>query len=165
MVAGMSGSPVYIDGKLAGALSLKFGQFTQGAAGGRHADRGHALVARGRRTAARQQSSRRMPVLTAGREASGSFAGAERVRRAILCATRMGPHAWRFRPAAFLEPIASPLVFSGFLPPRSGNSRLTGQPYGMVATPGGSAERSAGRRANQRPATWSAWCWSRAISR
>src|SRR5713226_4708243 len=29
VVAGMSGSPVYIDGKLAGALSLKFGIFTK----------------------------------------------------------------------------------------------------------------------------------------
>ena len=29
VVAGMSGSPVYIDGKLAGALSLKFGQFNK----------------------------------------------------------------------------------------------------------------------------------------
>src|SRR4029453_7825573 len=29
VVAGMSGSPVYIDGKLAGALSLKLGVFTK----------------------------------------------------------------------------------------------------------------------------------------
>jgi len=29
VIAGMSGSPVYIDGKLAGALSLKFGQFNK----------------------------------------------------------------------------------------------------------------------------------------
>ena len=29
VVAGMSGSPVYIDGKLAGALSLKLGQFSK----------------------------------------------------------------------------------------------------------------------------------------
>ena len=29
MVAGMSGSPVYIEGKLAGALSLKLGTFTK----------------------------------------------------------------------------------------------------------------------------------------
>ncbi len=29
VVAGMSGSPVYIDGKLVGAIALKFGQFTK----------------------------------------------------------------------------------------------------------------------------------------
>ena len=29
VVAGMSGSPVYIDGKLAGAVSLKFGMFVK----------------------------------------------------------------------------------------------------------------------------------------
>jgi len=29
VVAGMSGSPVYLDGKLAGALSLKLGVFTK----------------------------------------------------------------------------------------------------------------------------------------
>src|SRR3970282_737864 len=29
VVSGMSGSPVYIDGKLAGALSLRFGAFTK----------------------------------------------------------------------------------------------------------------------------------------
>jgi len=34
VVAGMSGSPVYIDGKLAGALSLKLGIFTKDAIGG-----------------------------------------------------------------------------------------------------------------------------------
>ena len=34
VVAGMSGSPVYIDGKLAGALSLKLGSFTREAIGG-----------------------------------------------------------------------------------------------------------------------------------
>jgi len=34
VVAGMSGSPVYIDGKLAGALALKLGSFTKEAIGG-----------------------------------------------------------------------------------------------------------------------------------
>src|SRR6202046_5962113 len=34
VVAGMSGSPVYIDGKLAGALSLKFGVFVKEPLGG-----------------------------------------------------------------------------------------------------------------------------------
>ncbi len=34
VVAGMSGSPVYFDGKLAGALSLKIGNFTKDAIGG-----------------------------------------------------------------------------------------------------------------------------------
>src|SRR5580698_389704 len=34
VVAGMSGSPVYFDGKLAGALSLKLGSFTKEAIGG-----------------------------------------------------------------------------------------------------------------------------------
>src|SRR5271169_1976547 len=34
VVAGMSGSPVYFDGKLAGALSLKLGLFTKEAIGG-----------------------------------------------------------------------------------------------------------------------------------
>ena len=38
VVAGMSGSPVYIDGKLAGALSLKLGHICQGTAGGSHTD-------------------------------------------------------------------------------------------------------------------------------
>ena len=34
VASGMSGSPVYFDGKLAGALSLKLGQFTKEAIGG-----------------------------------------------------------------------------------------------------------------------------------
>src|ERR1039458_9293269 len=34
VVAGMSGSPVYIDGKLVGALALKFGSFTKEPLGG-----------------------------------------------------------------------------------------------------------------------------------
>ena len=34
VVAGMSGSPVYLEGKLAGALSLKLGVFTKEAIGG-----------------------------------------------------------------------------------------------------------------------------------
>ena len=39
VVAGMSGSPVYLEGKLAGALSLKLGCLYQGADRGRHSDR------------------------------------------------------------------------------------------------------------------------------
>ena len=41
----MSGSPVYIDGKLAGALSLKFGIFTKEPLARRDSDRGHAVAA------------------------------------------------------------------------------------------------------------------------
>ena len=55
VVAGMSGSPVYIDGKLAGRAVAEIRPVQQGAAGGRDADSGHSLDADRRRAAAGNQ--------------------------------------------------------------------------------------------------------------
>ena len=42
VVAGMSGSPVYLDGKLAGALAFRIGEFSKEPIAGRDAHRGDA---------------------------------------------------------------------------------------------------------------------------
>ena len=55
----MSGSPVYIDGRLIGAVSYSIGAFFEGADRGHHADCGDE--GRDRAAAARRQRRRRAP--------------------------------------------------------------------------------------------------------
>ncbi len=114
VVAGMSCSPVYIEGKLAGALSLKLGIFTKEAIAGvtpiEDVLRPPDASALGK-TATTQSFP--LPSGDSGRSALPS--------------------------GAALEPIETPLVFSGF---QSGaiqrfSSEFAG--YGMVAAQGGSA--------------------------
>ncbi len=138
VVAGMSGSPVYIEGKLAGALSLKFGIFTKEAMGGvtpiesilevqpttdaPNSERARA-AAPGEFAALPEQPS------AADAAASKQYAiPAEMAQRAGL------------RTSAYLAPIETPLVFSGFQ--QAALNRFGGDfaSYGMVATQGGTAE-------------------------
>jgi len=113
VVAGMSGSPVYLDGKLAGALSLKLGIFTK--------------------------------------EAIAGVTPIEDVLRPpqSKAAAQMIPQQYELPKEAVaqntlpngssLEPIETPLVFSGFQ--SSTLQKFAGQleGYGLVATQGGTA--------------------------
>ena len=140
VVAGMSGSPVYIDGKLAGALSLKFGQFNKEPLAG----------------VTPIQDILSMPTgdpLPGARMADGSGPlNSQDVVEASLLSPRMEdryplPSQWaRVAGAsggAFLQPIASPLVLSGFTPAALRRFAGDWEAYGMMATPGGSAEPQA----------------------
>ena len=111
VVAGMSGSPVYIDGKLAGALSLKLGIFTKEPIAGVTpiAD----VLAGGGSPVTNASNGIQGPVSTELAKNAGLQGGAE------------------------LHSIETPLVFSGYQP--SAIQRFAGQlnDLGFVAAQGG----------------------------
>ena len=110
VVAGMSGSPVYLDGKLAGALSLKLGIFTKEPIAG--VTPIHDVL----NPPPTATSEVPMPQLAVP---SGTST------RAMLPS------------GSALEPIETPLVFSGFQPATLQQFANQLQGYGLVATPGG----------------------------
>jgi hypothetical protein len=111
VVAGMSGSPVYLEGKLAGALSLKLGIFTKEPIAGVTpiAD----VLAGGGISAANSSGAAQGPVSNELASRAGLQGGAE------------------------LRSIETPLVFSGFQSSaiQKFSSQLDG--YGLVAAQGG----------------------------
>ena len=113
VVAGMSGSPVYLDGKLAGALSLKLGIFTKEPIAG---------------------VTPIENILTPPSQPLAAQAATQQFSVPSESATRTGLPS-----GSALEPIETPLVFSGFPPAalRQFASQLQG--YGMVAAQGGTA--------------------------
>jgi hypothetical protein len=136
VAAGMSGSPIYIDGRLAGALSLRFGQFNKEPLGG-------------------VTPIQDILSLPTGDSASPAANAADDVTHAEpLQASAIGEGAryslsgsWagpaNVSGGAFLQPIASPLVLSGFTPTTLRQFAPEWEAYGLVATPGGSAEPQA----------------------
>jgi len=114
VVAGMSGSPVYLDGKLAGALSLKLGVFTKEPIGG--VTPIEDILNPPSQNAAAQPSSQQfgLPSESAAR-------------------------TWLPSGSA-LEPIETPLVFSGFQPAAIQQFANQLQGYGLVAAQGGTAK-------------------------
>ncbi len=144
VVAGMSGSPVYIDGKLAGALSLKFGVFVKEPLGGVTPIENILSIPSDENPANPKALSVRSTVADNG----GTTAP---MGLASSLASSMSGQKPRYPvPAnyaqlagasgdAYLEPIASPLVFSGFAPATLRQYAGDWAPYGMVATAGGTA--------------------------
>jgi len=117
VVAGMSGSPVYLDGKLAGALSLKLGVFTK------EAIAGVTPIA----------DVLRQPTQTAG-AGETLTAGAQQFeipKDALARNILPGGSA--------LQQIETPLVFSGFQPAALQPFSAELQSYGFVAAQGGTA--------------------------
>jgi SpoIVB peptidase S55 len=121
VVAGMSGSPVYLDGKLAGALSLKLGIFTKDPIAGVTpiADVVHPPTA----TSAPSPSAQQLGLPLDASALSSSSA----ISRAALPS------------GSSLEPIETPLVFSGFQPATLQQFAPQIQNYGFVAAQGGTA--------------------------
>jgi hypothetical protein len=120
VVAGMSGSPVYIDGKLAGAIAYKFGTFTSEAIGGMTPIEEELSV-----------------------DAYGPAVPATAAKRATpVGASYALPQPWAKQMdvgnGEDLEPIAAPLVFSGFLPSVIGRFSNQLEQYGMAVAEGGS---------------------------
>ena len=115
VVAGMSGSPVYIDGKLVGALSLKLGTFTKEPIAG---------------------VTPIQDVLTPPAEASqaSTQAAAAQLSLPSEASTRTG-----LPTNSVLQPIETPLVFSGFQASALQQFGSQIQGYGLVATQGGTA--------------------------
>jgi hypothetical protein len=109
VVAGMSGSPVYFDGKLAGALSLKLGTFTKEPIGG----------------VTPIEDIFHPPVTAAGAQA-----GYRPVALPPQTSSVLGT-------GAALQPIETPLVFSGFQSSTLQQFAPQLQNFGFVATQGG----------------------------
>ena len=97
VVAGMSGSPVYLDGKLAGALAFRIGEFSKEPIAGV------------------TPIAEMFEISAMDRSPGGSTVNAE---AAVHASTRTsGPGADTFAArdyANYLKPIEAPLVFSGF---------------------------------------------------
>lgn len=118
VVAGMSGSPVYLEGKLAGALSLKLGIFTKDPIGGV------------------------TPIADVIRPPAGSSTSTANSAQAIpldpAILQRTSP-LLTIPSSASLAPIETPLVFSGFQPAAMQQFAPQIQSYGFVAAQGGTA--------------------------
>ena len=113
VVAGMSGSPVYFEGKLAGALSLKLGIFTKDAVAG---------------------VTPIQDVLNAVAQPTGSQLSAQALSVPSDASSRFGLPS-----GAALEPIESPLVFSGIDPLAIQRFAKDLQGYGFVVAQGGTS--------------------------
>src|SRR5690242_16521868 len=113
VVAGMSGSPVYLDGKLAGALSLKLGIFTKEPIAG---------------------VTPIQDVLNPPSQAAPAQASTQQLGLPSEASTRTGLPS-----GSALEPIETPLVFSGFHPAALQQFANQLQGYGFVAAQGGTA--------------------------
>ena len=128
VVAGMSGSPVYFEGKLAGALSLKLGVFTKEAIGGVTPIQSMLEV---------EKDSVSPPGSAAGASAvnTGMFPAASRLALPQEFSARTSAGAGQF-----LVPIETPLISAGLYPDTIAqfSKQLSG--WGMSMMAGGSAE-------------------------
>jgi len=113
VVAGMSGSPVYLEGKLAGALSLKLGIFTKEPIAG---------------------VTPIQDVLNPPAQAAPIQAAGQQLNLRSEVSTGTGLPS-----GSALEPIETPLVFSGFQPAALQPFASQLQSYGFVAAYGGTA--------------------------
>jgi hypothetical protein len=140
VVAGMSGSPVFINGKLAGALSLKLGMFTKEAIGGvtpiaNMYDINNALPADGaaKVTAASPKSNpdaNSWATVSAGSYALRIPVSNELARRASHDA------------GSYLVPIETPLIMTGVYPETIAQFASQFSALGMTAMVGGKAAPS-----------------------
>src|SRR5437879_1043625 len=113
VVAGMSGSPVYLEGKLAGALSLKLGIFSKEPIAG---------------------VTPIQDVLNPPSQPPAAQAAPRQLGPPSDTSTRTALPS-----GSALEPIETPLVFSGFQPTALQQFASQLQGYGIVATQGGTA--------------------------
>ncbi|MBI1738046.1 MAG: hypothetical protein HYR58_02225, partial [Acidobacteria bacterium] len=135
VVAGMSGSPVYIEGKLAGALSLRFGQFSKEAIAGVTPIQ-NMYDADPPASGPPQAGTEAVPPPAAG--GPSESAAATQIALPAEMARRVGAGD-----GGYLTKIDTPLVFSGFHPEVIQRFGPQFAAYGMVATQGGTAPASA----------------------
>jgi len=133
VVAGMSGSPVYFDGKLAGALSLRMGVFTKEAIGGVTPIANMMDVEK----AAEMPAPPATPVSKPSAEAIRNDLTAVRIP--------LGQNFERFTSAGagqFLVPIETPLIASGMYPQTLAQFDKQLSTWGMAVMTGGTAPPS-----------------------
>jgi hypothetical protein len=129
VVAGMSGSPVYFDGKLAGALSLKLGTFTKEAIGGV------------------TPIENMLDVEKAAATPASSMPGATPTNPASIAESRIPlPESYARQTSAgsgqFLVPIETPLVATGLYPETIAQFGKQLSAWGMTMMAGGTAAPS-----------------------
>lgn len=124
VAGGMSGSPVYIEGKLAGALSLRFGSFAKEPLAGVTPIESMLELP----TSGGERSSQQTPASEAAARGYAAYPLPQEI------AQQAGAGE-----GAFLTPIETPLVFSGFHPPALRRFASEFAAYGMVAVHGGTA--------------------------
>jgi hypothetical protein len=138
VVAGMSGSPVYFNGKLAGALSLKLGQFSKEPLAGVTPIENILSLPKGLPAVAGQPATQGEPSSIRAEAAAAAATSTSMEARFEI------PSEWASRAGvsggSFLTPIDSPLVFSGFSAAaiRQFENEFAG--YGMAAVQGGSID-------------------------
>jgi hypothetical protein len=132
VVAGMSGSPVYLDGKLAGALSLKLGIFTK------EPIAGVTPIADVLNPPVQATPSQPLQPTQSGQNSQFSASSVPN-DAASISANNFASQQLTLPAGSALEPIETPLVFSGFQASalRQFSSQLQG--YGFVAAQGGTA--------------------------
>ena len=104
VVAGMSGSPVYIDGKLVGALAFRIGQFSKEPICG--------ITPIGQMMGVEQQGTE----LRAQRTGLGTQGTGAVLERTAVSGPGAGPGTMGSGDQPLIQPMDTPLVFSGFSP-------------------------------------------------
>jgi hypothetical protein len=127
VAAGMSGSPVYFDGKLAGALSLKIGNFSKDAIGGVTPIQNMFDV-------------EKSTAISASPKTSVTDTAAANALRMPLPAEFA--HATSAGAAQFLIPIETPLISAGLYPQTLAQFGSQLAAYGISAMAGGNAPAS-----------------------
>ena len=133
VVAGMSGSPVYFDGKLAGALSLKLGTFTKEAIGGVTPIENMLGV-----------ENAPEPPANATPQASAASARPASVENTFSSARVPLPENFARQTSAgqFLVPIETPLITTGLYPETIAQFSKQLSAWGMTMMAGGTAAPS-----------------------
>jgi hypothetical protein len=131
VVAGMSGSPVYFDGRLAGALALKLGTFTKDAIGG-------VTPIASMLDVGRESSTPKSPSEAASASAqakAGQVASGVSVPSDFTQFTSAGA-------GQYLVPIETPLITSGIYPQALAQFDKKFSSWGVAAMAGGTAPAS-----------------------
>jgi hypothetical protein len=130
VVAGMSGSPVYLEGKLAGALSLKLGTFTKEPIAGVTPI---ADVLNPSAQTSSPQIQQPAPNASQQNNSSSDTSGNQN------SSPQINSSQFNSQLGSALEPIQTPLVFSGFQASALQQFSSQIQDYGFVAAQGGTA--------------------------
>ena len=144
VIQGMSGSPVYIDGRLVGAVSYSLGSFSKEAIAGitpidEMAATDETPIPAARRRAATIQFASTGPQLTdiAGQPLTGFQPFAD---RAIDIHAAGIPNAEAAQLGTLLRPIATPLILNGFVPEIHNLWSTIFNKAGFITMIGGSSE-------------------------
>lgn len=130
VVAGMSGSPVYFDGKLAGALSLKLGTFTKDAIAGVTPIEDMLKV-------------EHFPANVPSSEAAGGDPSRQAINSAhVAVPTGIVEPTAAGTTGQFLIPIETPLIASGLYPATIARFSKEFASWGMTVMAGGTAPPS-----------------------